>query len=419
MKIFFTKKQTTWVLVMVAVAAVLAALILRPNKSSAQHDAKPEQRAENKEPASKQELGAQNEKEELEKKSATTESDEGGKPIALSDAQMKAAGIQLSTAREADVETVITLPGEVRVNEDKTARVMPRLTGVVESIHANIGQSVKKGQVLAVIASGAVSDQRSDLLTAQKRLAFAKSSLARERKLWEAKISAEQDYLQAQRDFNEAEIAARNAQQKLHAVGAADAGGGELSALQIRAPFDGVVTSKHISLGETVKEDSELFVVTDLGTVWADFAVSPKDLSLVKLGQKVAVRAAAFDANTSGSIIYVGSLLGDQSRAAVARVALANPGKAWRPGLFVSVDVVSGTTKAEVAIPADAVQSVNDKPTVFVQTPKGLKAQQVKLGRTGGKLVEVVKGLEPGIKYVSTGSYILKSELAKASADAD
>lgn len=91
--------------------------------------------------------------------------------------------------------------------------MVPRLAGVVESVSANLGQVVQKGQVLAAIASPTASEQRSELQTAQKRLALAKTTYEREKKLWEQKVSAEQDYLQARQALNEAEVAVANANQ--------------------------------------------------------------------------------------------------------------------------------------------------------------------------------------------------------------
>jgi cobalt-zinc-cadmium efflux system membrane fusion protein len=118
--------------------------------------------------------------------------------IELTDEQVKAAAIGIQKATPAKIKTAAQLPGEIRFNEDRTAHVVPRLAGVVESVPANLGQTVKRGQVLAVIASTGLSEQRSELLAAQKRFSLAKSTYEREKKLWEEKISAEQDYLQAQ-----------------------------------------------------------------------------------------------------------------------------------------------------------------------------------------------------------------------------
>ena len=255
------------------------------------------------------------------------------------------------------------------------------------------------------------------MLAAQKRLTLAKTTYEREKKLWQDKISAEQDYLQAEQAMHEAEIAVRNAQQKLTALGASAGGAGSLNSYEIRAPFDGIVVEKHISLGEAVKEDASIFTISDLSTVWAELAVPPKDLPAVRVGEKVTVRASAFDAKAPGTISYVGSLLGEQTRTAKARVTLNNPQMAWRPGLFVNVEVVSNEAEVPVAVSTEAVHTVNDKPTVFVRVPGGFLPTPVTLGRSDGKLVEVVKGVKAGSQVAGPGSFVIKSELGKASAE--
>src|SRR3546814_741084 len=98
--------------------------------------------------------------------------------------------------------------------------MVPRVAGVVQSVTADLGQQVRKGQVMAVLASATLAEQRSALLTAQKRQTLAQRTFAREKKLWEEKISAEQDYRQAQHALQEADIAVQNAEQKLLALGA-------------------------------------------------------------------------------------------------------------------------------------------------------------------------------------------------------
>jgi cobalt-zinc-cadmium efflux system membrane fusion protein len=192
------------------------------------------------------------------------ESEEG--KIELSDAQAKAAGIKIETAAPARIRSAFQLAGEIRFNEDRTAHVVPRLAGIVESVTANLGQQVRKGQVLAVIASTAVSEMRSELLSAQRRQALAQVTYEREKKLWQDKITAEQDYLQAQQAYREAEIATQNARQKLAAIGASTGTAGALSRYELRAPFDGAIVEKHIALGEAVKEDSNVFMISDLSS---------------------------------------------------------------------------------------------------------------------------------------------------------
>ena len=336
--------------------------------------------------------------------------------IELSDAQIKTAGVTIQTAGPARIHSSLQLPGEIRFNEDRTAHIVPRLPGVVESVHANLGQQVKKGQVLAVIASTQLSEQRSELLSAQKRLSLAQLTHDREKKLWQEKISAEQDYLQAQQVLHEAEIAVQNARQKLNALGANASTSGPLTRFELRAPFDGMVVEKHIALGEAVKEDANVFTLSDLSTVWAEIIVSAKDLNTVRMGEKATIKATAFESTASGTVAYVGALLSEQTRTAKARVALPNPQMAWRPGLFVNVELISSEVDVPVAVSIDAIQSVNDKPIVFVKVAGGFLPQPVVTGRVNSKLIEIVKGLKANTPYAAAGSFVIKSEQGKGSA---
>ncbi|MFJ2281645.1 efflux RND transporter periplasmic adaptor subunit [Pseudomonas sp. NPDC087803] len=336
--------------------------------------------------------------------------------IELSTEQIAAAGIQLAEARAQSISLGLSFPGEVRFDEDRTAHVVPRVPGVVESVAVNLGQAVKKGQLLAVIASQQISDQRSEQAAAQRRLALARTTYEREKKLWQDKISAEQDFLQAKQALEEAEIAMNNARQKISVLsGSMVATGG--NRYELRAPFDGVVVEKHLTPGEVVDETTAAFTLSDLSRVWVTFGVSPKDLTQVQVGKAVTVSAPELKAEVSGSVAYVGSLLGEQTRTATVRVTLENPQGSWRPGLFVTALVATESRQAKVAVPETAIQTVEDKPTVFVRTDDGFKAQTVELGSRAAGHVEVTHGLEPGVQVASAGSFVLKSELGKASAE--
>ncbi|TDV44520.1 cobalt-zinc-cadmium efflux system membrane fusion protein [Pseudomonas helmanticensis] len=336
--------------------------------------------------------------------------------IELSAEQITAAGIQLAEAKPQNISRGLPFPGEVRFDEDRTAHVVPRVPGVVEAVAVNLGQTVKKGQLLAVIASQQISDQRSEQAAAQRRLTLARTTYEREKKLWQDKISAEQDFLQARQALQEAEIALTNARQKISVLsGSVVATGG--NRYELRAPFDGVVVEKHLTPGEVVDETTAAFTLSDLSRVWVTFGVSPKDLNKVQVGKTVTVSAPELNAEVVGSVAYVGSLLGEQTRTATVRVTLENPQGSWRPGLFVTALVATDSREAKVAVPETAIQTVEDKPTVFVRTDDGFEARAVELGSRAAGHVEVTQGLEAGVQVASAGSFVLKSELGKASAE--
>ncbi|MDH4549151.1 efflux RND transporter periplasmic adaptor subunit [Pseudomonas sp. BN607] len=331
----------------------------------------------------------------------------------LSTAQIEAAGVQLTVAGPRELGTAISFPGEIRFDEDRTAHVVPRVPGVVEAVQAELGQAVTRGQVLAVIASQQISDLRSEQQAAQRRLEMARLTFQREQQLWQERISAEQDYLQARQALQEAEIAFANARQKVAAVGPAGAG----NRYELRAPFDAVVVEKHLSVGEVVDETSNAFTLSDLRRVWATFAVAPRDLDKVVTGREVTVNAPDLGARVEGKVNYVGSLLGEQNRAATVRATLANPSGAWRPGLFVNVAVSVERFNAAVAVPENALQTWEEQTVVFARTEEGFEARPVQTGRRDAGQVEITSGLAAGTQVAAAGSFVLKSELGKGSAE--
>ncbi len=336
--------------------------------------------------------------------------------LVLNEQQIQAAGIQLAKAQPRQISSVLSLPGEVRFDEDRTSHIVPRAAGVVESVRVNLGQKVKQGELLAVIASQQISDQRSELAASERRVELARTTFQRERQLWQDKISAEQDYLLARQTLQEAEIALNNARQKMNALsGSAVLVGG--NRYELRAPFAGVVVEKHLGVGEVVSETSAAFTLSDLSQVWVTFGVFPKDLNKVQVGRPVKVSSTEMGTDVMGTVAYVGNLLGEQTRTAMVRVNVPNPDDSWRPGLFVAVQVATDTYSAAVTVPVEAIQTVEDKPSLFVRTAEGFATRHVELGLSENGFVEVRQGLEAGAQVAAVGSFVLKSELGKASAE--
>ena len=336
--------------------------------------------------------------------------------VSMTDQQVEQGGIEMLTSGPARIKSTLQLIGHISFNEDRVVYVVPRLAGVVESVGANAGDSVRKGHVLAVISSQALADLRSELLAAQKRLSLARTTFEREKKLWEEKISAEQDYLQARNVMQEAEIITQSVKQKLASLGGSLTNTSNLTRYEIRAPIDGIVMQKQISVGQVLKEDANIFVVADLSTVWAVLTIYSKDLNTVKIGQKAIVKATSFEFQSSGSVEHLGALLGEQTRTAEAHIILPNPKGIWRPGLPVNIELVADEIEVPVAVSADAIQTVRDWTAVFVRYGTFFEAHPLELGRSDGKFIEVVKGLSAGERYAAKNSFLIKADLGKAGA---
>ncbi len=348
--------------------------------------------------------------------------------VELSDAQVATAGIELIAAAPGPITTEVTFPGEIGFDENRTAYVLPLVSGVVQQVRADLGERVRKGQLLAVISSQEISELRSEASAAQRRLELAHLKYERERKLWEEGISAQQDFQEARQVWQTAEIELQNARQKVSSFG--DTGNGKGSNYELRAPFDGVVVARRLAQGENVNglntgaESTSLsnttnsaFTISDLSRVWANFSIAPRDLRYVQVGRVARVISPDLDASVTGTVSYVGNLLGIQTRTALARITLENPDGAWRPGLFVSVRVTTGAREARVRVPMAAIQTVDEQPVVFVRDDRGFVVRPVILGLQDGRQAEILQGLAAGERVAGAGSFILKSELAKGSAE--
>jgi len=248
--------------------------------------------------------------------------------IELSQEQIAELGIELATATGGEIDVYVNLPGEVAVNGDRMAHIVPRVSGVVGEVKKKLGDAVQAGEVMAVIRSRDLADAKAGYLAAIERYDLAKTIFEREDKLWKDKISSEQDYLDAKKGFAEAKIEMRSVEQKLHALGFSQKylemlpleKESQLTRFEITAPFDGTVIDKHITLGEVVRDDAGVFVVADLSTVWIDLHVYPKDLMKIKKGQKVVMSANQTIPDAEGVISYVGPVVGAESRTALADI---------------------------------------------------------------------------------------------------
>jgi cobalt-zinc-cadmium efflux system membrane fusion protein len=393
------KQQTRIIVIMLAIALALAAFVMlrdRAQPAGDEHDDHAEQG------------------EHAEEKQAAHANDG---VIHFTPGQITVAGITVATAGPKHLDTFIRMPGQIALNEDRTAHVTPRAAGSVRDVSADLGQQVRKDQVLASIASADIAGQRGALTAAQKRVDYARRIVATERTLWEEKITARQDLLKAEQELIEAEVARDTVRQQLQALGAGGgSGSGGSNLLAIRAPFDGIIVEKHITLGEVVGADTRVFTLTDLSTVWADVVVPARDLDIVRVGTTAVIRSIASDTTAPGKVSFVSSLVGEASRSAKARVVLANPGAAWRPGLAVNVDIVTGSSDVPVAVAREAIQTVDTRQVVYKRVKEGFIAQPVSTGRADGRFIEITAGLNPGDAYAASGSFTIKAEQGKGEA---
>jgi len=402
------RKQTLTIALMCAVAAILAALMLW-RQPGAQSGAG--------EHAGHADSHGHDDRHEDEAVAPAPAADE--RAVAMSEAQIKTAGIAIDNARPALIQERLHLPAQVKANAERSVALAAPAAGIVQSVLVSNGAVVKKGQGLVVVRSPAVAGWRADHAGARERLKLAQTVHAREKSLWEQGISARQDLDAAQAALGEARIALAAARSRLDALGVDADADGVSSTVTLRAPYAGVVVDQPVVAGQSVDETKLLLTLADLSQVWVEAAVPGVSLAQVSAGMPAKVSIAAQPRELEGTVSFVGPVLGEATRMATARVTLPNRDGRLRPGMLANVDLMGQPANVPVTVASDAVQTVHERSVVFVRTGAGFRAQDVSVGRSDGKRTEILKGLDAGTPYASAGSFVLKADLGKGEAEHD
>jgi cobalt-zinc-cadmium efflux system membrane fusion protein len=354
-------------------------------------------------------------------------------------------GIRVVAATTRSLVSTVSAPARIAYNSEAVAHVGSAVTGRVSELKVRIGAAVKKGDPLVVIDSTELGEAQSDFL--QKRTAaeiakpmvdLAKNALDRAQKLLgETQGISLTEVENRQRDYQtalgtvaSAETAATAAENRLHLLGMNQSTVERLIQTKeidakyvVHAPIDGRIIEREATLGELVGPDKEkLMVIADLSTVWVLADVPEAKLPDITEGSKVEISVAVSGAqNFEGAVAYISPELDPATRTARVRMQVANPDLRLRPGMFATALIATAAAGAEavVAVPEDAVQTVEGEPAVFVPVegePNTFAKRAVGVGLPVNGFVPIFAGLKEGEKYVAAGSFILKAEIGKAGA---
>ena len=348
--------------------------------------------------------------------------------LRLTQEQLTAAGVELTTVRGGTLARHITVPGTVVPHADRIARVSVRLSATVAELRKRIGDPVAKDEILAILESREVADAKSEYLAARLTDELQQDLFVRDRMLWDKRVSNEQQFLRSRNAAAQTRMKLDIARQKLLALGIAqqeiaalpEEPEGSLRRQAIRSPIAGRVVERKVDLGTAVGRDSletELFVIVDLDRVWVELAISPADLPAIKEGQPVSISARAVTDKVDGKIVFISPLLDKETRSARVVAEIANGDGVWRPGSFVTAAIAVEEQAVPLVIPASAVRTIDNEKVVFVRTPEGFEKRQVGLGRNDDRFVEVVTGLRSGEVIAGSNTFPLKAQLMKALAE--
>ncbi|NLF17988.1 MAG: efflux RND transporter periplasmic adaptor subunit, partial [Lentisphaerae bacterium] len=193
--------------------------------------------------------------------------------------------------------------------------------------------------------------------------------------------------------------------------------GNGFASYEVRAPIAGRIVERHLSLGEKVGEDSDLFTVADTATVWAELTVHLRDLAALEVGAEVTIEAQHASAATRGRIAMLSPTVDAATRTATARVVIENDSGEWRPGVFVTGVVRVAAQSLPVVLPKQAVETVDGQAVVFVAKGDAFMPVPVETGLSDRERVEVVSGLSAGTPVVVKGAFAIKAKRVTSTLD--
>ena len=352
--------------------------------------------------------------------------DENQDVVKLSDEAAREAGIMTSRAELGALDQYVSLPAEIRFDADRLANLSPRVSGIIAKLYASEGDVVKRGDTLALISSRELAGLKATWLKAQTQASLAATALAREEKLFAEKITAEADVQAARANFEAISAAKDAAENELHAAGVSDAAlervatadDGDNANSYLIAPIGGTIVRRKVTLGETVSAgdagSTALFTIADDSVVWADIGVYKQDLGRIKKQAEVVIKSDDGTILATSNVAFILPIINEASRTATARVVLENPESNLRPGQFVTADISVGQSRPVLRVPLEAVQTVENKSSIFVPIEAGFEPRPVTLGVESDGFVEIISGLRAGDNFVSQGAFTLKAQLEKA-----
>lgn len=318
-------------------------------------------------------------------------------------------------------ERMLSLPGRLVWNEDRTVRVSSPFAGRVTEVLAQPGTGVKAGQVLATLTSTDFGMAQADARKAAADAAYAGKALARQRELFAAGVVAQKDLEQTQADAARASADLQRTQAALRQYGAPAQGDGAVNRFALRTPIDGLLVERNINVGMELRPDqppaAPLFLVTDPTELWAQVDAAEADLALFKPGVSVQLVSSAYPGETfPGKVVKVADYVDPVARSIKVRLSVPNADRRLKAEMFVTARLPAASFQG-ISVPSKAVFLADNRHYVFVRTAQNrFERRPVRLGVSLPGTTEVVDGLKAGDVVVTDGNLYLQDILRDATA---
>ena len=319
--------------------------------------------------------------------------------------------VSVDTVHIHEVADELTLNGRVTFNQEQVARVFPIFGGTVTEVSAEIGDHVRKGDILAVIRSGEVADYEKQKKEAEQQLIIARRNLQSVQDMFASGMASERDVLQARQELGNAEAEEKRITEIFsiyHLAGK--------SLYIVKAPVSGFIVEKNINKEMQIRSDQndEMFVISGLENVWVMADVYESDISKVHENAPVQITTLAYPGKEfTGKIDKVYNMLNDESKTMNVRVKLTNENYLLKPGMFTNVSVISRSSDKQLPrIDSHALVFENGKNFVVTVDADGkLAVKEVEIYRQLSKECYLSSGVQEGDRILNKNVLLVYNAL--------
>lgn len=330
--------------------------------------------------------------------------------LTMGEERITASGVQLQTVTTGGLASEIVAQATVEAEPTGQAVLTARAAGSITQITKRLGDPVRAGETLALVSSREAAQISADRSVATAKADLARKVLAREKRLYEQKVSPRQDYETAQSELVVAEAEARRAATAAGASGVS----GDGRYVAVTSPISGRVTSMAASLGAFVQPETELFRISDPAKIQVDAAVTANDARRIQPGDQAVIETNTGETRTA-IVRAVTPGVSEETRSATVVLTLTGGAGALQPGQLVRARITSRqSTSSGIVVPEEAVQTVEGRDVVFVRTKTGFKVQPVTVGQRSAGRVVIARGLRGGETLAVKNAFLLKAELGKS-----
>jgi len=300
--------------------------------------------------------------------------------------------------------------GKITADNKKLIEVFPLVGGNVTKVYVELGDYVKKGQLLATIRSTEVAGYEKDLEDAKNDLIVKKNNYKVIQELFEGKLNAERDVVEAKSEYEKA-LSQLNRIQETYQVYNMNKG----AIYEVRAPMNGFIIEKKVNQDMLLRNDrsDNIFDIAEINDVWAVANINESDINNIKVGIDAAVTTLSYPEKIfTGKLDKIFNIIDPETKAMKAIIKLNNPGFILKPEMSATIKLSYNESKQMIAIPSNAI--IFDKSKNYVMVFKdrsNIETRQIELFRQVGGLTYISNGLKNGEKIMTNNQLLVYDAL--------